>query len=66
MIKSSFTINIDPMNDLVRVTMAGFFSFSDVERFKIELLSAHRKLRYAHKDVPLTINDIRAQTQSAA
>lgn len=58
MIKARFTINIDPASDLVRVSMTGFFSFSDVERFEFELLAAHRKLRCAHKDGPLTINDI--------
>ena len=55
---ASFTIDVDPPRDLVRIRLSGFFSVDDVERFAAELLLAHRRLGCARRGGPLTINDI--------
>lgn len=55
---ASFTIDLDPARDLVRIRLSGFFSVDDVGRFQAELLLAHRRLGCAHRGGPLTINDI--------
>ena len=57
---ASFTIELDPSRDLVRIRLSGFFSADDVERFGAELLLAHRRLGCARRGGPLTINDISA------
>ena len=58
MAPASFTIEIDPARDLVRIRLSGFFSVDDVGRFQAELLVAHRRLGCGRKGGPLTINDI--------
>lgn len=58
MFPASFSINLEPSRDLVRICMSGFFGVADVERFQSELLVAHRRLGCGRKGGPLTINDI--------
>ena len=55
---ASFTIEIDPSRDLVRIRLSGFFSVDDIGRFQAELLLAHRRLGCGRRGGPLTINDI--------
>ncbi len=55
---ASFTIELDPSRELVRIRLSGFFSVDDVGRFQAELLLAHRRLGCGRKGGPLTINDI--------
>lgn len=55
---ASFTIELDPARDLVRIRLSGFFSVDDVARFQAELLLAHRRLACSRRGGPLTINDI--------
>ena len=58
MSSATFSIDIDPSRDLVRICLAGFFSLDDVERFQADLSQAHQRLGCARKGGPLTINDI--------
>ncbi len=58
MTNASFSIDLDPPRDLVRIRLSGFFSVEDVARFQAELLLAHGRLRCARRGGPLTINDI--------
>ena len=55
---ASFTIELDPSRDLVRIRLSGFFSVDDVGRFQAELQLAHRRLGCGRGGGPLTINDI--------
>ena len=55
---ASFSIDLDPSRDLVRIRLCGFFSVEDIARFQAELLLAHRRLDCGRKGGPLTINDI--------
>ena len=55
---ASFTIELDPSRELVRIRLSGFFSVDDVGRFQAELLLTHRRLGCGRKGGPLTINDI--------
>ena len=55
---ASFTIELDPSRDLVRIRLSGFFSMNDVGCFQDELRLAHRRLGCGRKGGPLTINDI--------
>ena len=55
---ASFTIELEPARDLVRIRLSGFFSVDDVGRFQAELLLAHRRLGCGRRGGPLTINDI--------
>ena len=55
---ASFTIEVEPSRDLVRIRLSGFFSVDDVGRFQAELLLAHRRLGCGRRGGPLTINDI--------
>ena len=55
---ASFSIDLDPPRDLVRIRLAGFFGVDDIARFQAELLLAHRRLGCRRKGGPLTINDI--------
>lgn len=58
MFPASFSIELDPPRDLVRIRLSGFFSVDDVTRFQAELLLAHKRLRCGRRGGPLTINDI--------
>lgn len=63
---ASFSIDLDPPRDLVRIRLSGFFGASDIARFQAELLLAHRRLGCGARGGPLTINDVRGmaiQTQ---
>ncbi len=57
---ASYSIDLEPARDLVRVRMAGFFGVADIDRFQAELVGAHRRLGLGRKGGPLTINDVRA------
>ena len=52
-----FKIQVDPLRDLVRIRMSGFFATSDVERFIEERRRAHAQLRCAPNQ-HLTLNDV--------
>ena len=54
----SFSIELDPPRDLVRIRLSGFFGVDDIARFQAELLLAHRRLGCGRRGGPLTINDI--------
>lgn len=56
---ASYSIDLDPARDLVRIRMAGFFGVADIDRFQAELVSAHPRLGGRPRGGPLTINDIR-------
>jgi hypothetical protein len=58
MLPASFSIDLDPRRDLVRIRLAGFFSVDDIARFQSELQLAHKRLNCARRGGPLTINDI--------
>ena len=58
MLSATFSIDVDPPRELVRIRMAGFFSINDIERFQVELMQAHRRLGCGRSGGPLTINDI--------
>ena len=55
---ATFSIDVEPDRDLVRIAMAGLFTPEDIQLFYVEREAAHAKLtcgRNAH----LTINDLR-------
>ena len=58
MSKASFSIDVEPARELVRVRMSGFFSAADVDTFQWALQKAHRQLDCARRGGPLTINDV--------
>lgn len=53
------SFDVDPARDLVRITLAGFFSPDDVDRFVAARDAAHRQLRCA-PNAHATIVDMRA------
>lgn len=55
---ASYSIDLDPPRDLVRIRLSGFFSVDDIARFQAELLLARRRLGCGRRGGPLTINDI--------
>lgn len=62
-----FAIDVDPHRDLVRITLAGFFTPADVQRFAAARDAAHRRLACA-PNRHLTLADVREmaiQTQEA-
>ena len=54
----SFFIDVDPSRNLIRITMSGFFSPDDVNRFIEARDNAHRQLRCGPNE-HLTLVDIR-------
>lgn len=55
--KASFSIDIDPARNLVRITMAGFFGDDDVARFVAARADAHRAL-CCGPNQHLTVGDV--------
>jgi hypothetical protein len=55
----AYSFTIDPDRDLVRITIAGFFTTSDIQEFARGLAAAQRGLRCA-PNRHLTLVDIRA------
>ena len=55
---ASFSIELDPPRDFVRIQMSGFFSADDISRFQAELLLAHRRLGCGRRGGPVTLNDV--------
>ncbi len=53
------SFDVDPARDLVRITLTGFFSPDDVDRFVAARDAAHRQLRCA-PNAHVTIVDMRA------
>ena len=56
---ASYSIDLEPARDLVRISMAGFFGVEDIDRFQAELVAARRRLGGRPGGGPLTINDVR-------
>jgi hypothetical protein len=52
-----FSIRVDPVHDIVRIRMAGFFTADDIETFLGERRKAHRLLRCGPNQ-HLTLNDV--------
>lgn len=55
---ASYSIDLDPPRDLVRIRLSGFFGIDDIARFQAELRLAHLRLGCGRRGGPLTINDI--------
>jgi hypothetical protein len=58
MSSAKYSIDVDPARDLVRVSLSGFFTAEDIDRFQAELQIEHRKLGCDKRGGPLTINDL--------
>jgi hypothetical protein len=56
--KAEFSFDVDPLHDLVRIRMGGFFRPDDIANFLAARRAAHQALRCA-PNAHLTINDIR-------
>ena len=54
---ANFSIQVDPLRDLVRIHMTGFFSPEDIENFLAARTDAHRRLR-CPPNAHLTLNDV--------
>ncbi len=54
---ATFSFDVDPARDLVRITMVGFFTPADIIAFRAAQDREHRKLTCAPNQ-HLTINDI--------
>ncbi len=54
---ANFSIQVDPIRDLVRIQMSGFFGQDDIESFLAARSDAHRKLR-CPPNAHLTLNDV--------
>jgi hypothetical protein len=53
-----FHFDVDPDRDLVRITMAGFFTPGDIQQFLAARRVAHRQLRCGRNE-HVTLNDLR-------
>ena len=54
---ASFSIRVEPLRDLVRIRMSGFFTLADVEDFLVAREEAHAALRCG-PNRHLTLNDV--------
>lgn len=54
---AQFSIRVDPMRDLVRIRMSGFFMLEDIASFVDARSEAHRQLRCL-PNMHLTLNDV--------
>jgi hypothetical protein len=64
---AQFHFDVEPARDLVRITMSGFFTATDIEAFLAGRATAHRRLACA-PNRHLTLNDVRGmkiQSQQA-
>jgi hypothetical protein len=52
-----FSIRVDPVHNIVRIRMSGFFTAEDIEAFLAERARAHRQLRCGPNE-HLTLNDV--------
>jgi len=59
MMKAEFSFEVDPLRDLVRIRMGGFFRRADIADFVEARRAAHAALQ-CPPNTHLTINDIRA------
>lgn len=55
---ATFSIDVEPDRDLIRIAMAGLFTPEDIQRFYAEREIAHAKLTCA-RNAHFTINDLR-------
>ncbi|MDQ2891655.1 MAG: hypothetical protein M3R64_01010 [Pseudomonadota bacterium] len=58
MTAASFSIDLDPSRDLIRLRLTGFYSAGDIAHFEAELVRAHQRLDCGPKGGPLTIGDV--------
>ncbi len=56
---ADFSITVEPLRDLVRIRMSGFFGLADIDRFLEARRAAHRQLRCG-PNAHLTLNDVSA------
>lgn len=56
---ADFTIDVEPLRDLVRIRMGGFFTSDDIDAFLAERARAHSRLTCGPNQ-HLTLNDLRA------
>ena len=54
---ANFSIQVDPLRDLVRIRMSGFFTLADIEDFLAERQRAHQSLRCGPNQ-HVTVNDV--------
>lgn len=52
-----FSIHVDPLRDLVRIRMSGFFTIADIEDFLVAREQAHARLRCGPNQ-HITLNDV--------
>ncbi|WP_137865063.1 MULTISPECIES: hypothetical protein [unclassified Sphingomonas] len=55
---ADFTIDVEPLRDLVRIRMGGFFTSDDIDAFLAERTRAHARLTCGPNQ-HLTLNDLR-------
>ena len=55
---ADFSIHVDPVRNLVRIVMSGFFTEADIAAFAEARRQAHKRLRCA-PNAHLTLNDLR-------
>lgn len=55
---AGYSIQVDPLRDLVRIRMSGFFTPEDIEGFLAARRDAHAQLT-CRRNAHLTINDLR-------
>jgi hypothetical protein len=54
---AKFSIRVEPLRDLVRIRMSGFFTLADIEDFLVAREEAHAALRCG-RNRHLTLNDV--------
>lgn len=54
---AQFSIRVEPLRDLVRIRMAGFFTLADIEDFLVARAEAHAALRCGANH-HVTLNDV--------
>lgn len=54
---ATFSIHVDPLRDLVRIRMSGFFTIADIEDFLVAREQAHEALRCGPNQ-HVTLNDV--------
>lgn len=62
MSSANYSIDVDPLRDLVRVRLSGFFTTEEIDRFEAELQREHRRLGCDRRGGPLTLNDLTAMS----
>lgn len=55
--QASWTIDVDPVRNLVRIRISGFFTAADIAAFKLDRDAAHRRLT-CEPNQHLTLTDV--------